>query len=214
MPKDVVVIGAGGFGRETLDVIESINAAASESLWNVVGVIDDGPSAEQLERLSVRGYDYLGALSDSRAVLATAQCAIGIGSPAVRSRIATLVAGLGGHAAVLVHPSAVIGSQVEIQSGSVVCAGVQLSTNTRIGRYVHLNPGAIIGHDTVLDDFVSVNPGAIVSGDVRVGTRTLVGAGSVILQGLTVGDDVIVGAAACVTKNVAAQAVVKGVPAR
>ena len=54
-----------------------------------------------------------------------------------------------------------------------------------LGRHVHVNPNATIGHDAVLGAFVSVNPGAVVSGEVVVGEGTLLGASSTILQGLT-----------------------------
>jgi len=213
MPERIVVIGAGGFGRETLDVIEAL-IAAGEPL-HLVGVIDAGPRQDDLGRLGARGIAYLGtdeewlptATGDERFVVA-------IGSPGVRSKVAQRFAAAGLRAKTLIHPSAVIGSQPSIGDGVVITAGVQVSTNVSLGDHVHLNPACIIGHDATLADFVSVNPGAIVSGNVVVETGTLLGAGSVVLQGLTVGAGATVGAAACVTKDVDAATVVVGVPAR
>ena len=40
MTGRLVVIGAGGFGREVIDVVRAINAAGSLS-WDLVGVVDD-----------------------------------------------------------------------------------------------------------------------------------------------------------------------------
>lgn len=214
MPEDIVVIGAGGFGRETLDVIEAINASAADPVWRVVGVVDDAPAEVQLERLAARGYAYLGPLADAAGELAMSWSIVAIGAPQTRKRIADKVDELGGRVATLVHPRAVVGSQLRIGAGSVVCGGVQLSTNLDLGIHVHVNPGAIIGHDSVLEAFVSVNPGAVVSGEVRVGSGSLIGAGATVLQGLVVGDHATVGAAACVTRAVAGGATVKGVPAR
>lgn len=213
MAERIVVVGAGGFGRETLDVIEAM-ISAGDAL-HLVGVIDSGPRQVDLGRLGERGIVYLGteeewlpgASGDERFVVA-------IGSPTVRESVVRRLTDAGLRAATLIHPRAVIGSQARIGDGVVITSGVQVSTNVTLGDHVHLNPGSIIGHDATLADFVSVNPGAIVSGNVVVETRTLLGAGSVVLQGLTVGAGATVGAAACVTRDVAPTRTVVGVPAR
>lgn len=213
MPESIVIIGAGGFGRETLDVIEAINATSTEPVWNIVGIVDDGPAEVQVERLKARGIPFLGGLQALREQGDGCRYVISIGSPAVRARIAEVIGSWGLRAATLVHPAAVVGTQTQLAPGTVVCGGAQLSTNLRLGAHVHVNPGAVVGHDSVLEDFVSVNPGAIISGDVLVRPMTLVGAGATVLQGLELGPGAIVGAAACVTKIVEAWTTVIGVPA-
>lgn len=214
MGELIVVVGAGGFGREVLDVIQAINLASVTPPWKVVGVVDDSPSAANLERLYARGHRYLGASMEIQRAKPSDRYVVGIGAPQARARIASEFNAAGWSAAALVHPAANVGSQVAIGEGSVICGGAQISTNTRLGQHVHLNPGAIVGHDSDLDDFVSVNPGAIVSGDVRLRTGSLVGAGAVVLQGLTIGESARIGASACVTRDVIPGATVKGVPAR
>ena len=58
-----MVVGAGGFGRETLDVVESINRSSPAPRFEVLGVVDENPSAENLARLSARGVTYLGTVA-------------------------------------------------------------------------------------------------------------------------------------------------------
>lgn len=214
MAEGIIVIGAGGFGRETLDVIEAINIAAQDSVWDVIGVVDDGPAEIQVERLRDREIRLLGGIDANRELFACTHYVVGIGAPSVRVRTAEKVEAWGARPATLVHPSAVVGTRVAIAGGSVVCGGVQISTNVRLGRHVHINPGAIIGHDSTLDDYVSVNPGAIISGEVSVGREVLVGAGACILQGLSIGAGATIGAAACVTRSVPEIVTAKGIPAR
>lgn len=213
MTAELVVIGAGGFGRETLDVLEAVNKVEPDR-YRVVGVVDDRPSEANLARLAVRGYRHLGSIEQALSANASGNFVLAVGTPSARESVARRMEAAGWKPVSVVHPSAVIGSVVRLGAGCVVCGGVQLSTNTRLGRYVHLNPSATIGHDAEIDDFVSVNPGAIISGEVRIGQGTLVGAGAVILQGVVVGRDSVVGASACVTRPVEPATIVKGVPAR
>lgn len=213
MAEQIVVVGAGGFGRETLDVIEAVIEAGGA--WELLGVVDSGPSEADLKRLALRGVAYLGTEDDwLPTVSGDERFIIAIGSPIFREKVARRFEEARLRPTTVIHPRAVVGSQARIGDGVVIASGAQISTNVTIGDYVHLNPGSIVGHDATLADFVSVNPGAIVSGNVVVERMTLLGAGSVVLQGLTVRSGSTVGAAACATKDVAAGTTVIGVPAR
>lgn len=213
--QPVVVVGAGGFGREVLDVLEALNETSFRSKFEILGVADDLPTSDALTRLAQRGYRYLGCsvpwLGDHPGI----GYIVAIGNPAVRKRICLLIeSSTALEPLTIVHPSAAVGSEVRLGKGSVVCAGARISTNVAIGKHVHVNAGAIIGHDALLQDYVSINPGAIISGNVNVGESSLVGAGAVVLQGLIIGEGSTVGAGAVVTRNVLENSVVKGVPAR
>lgn len=213
MNRGLVVVGAGGFGREALDVLEAVIGAGTG--LRLLGVVDSGPSESNLARLRDRDVPFLGSedawLSEERTGLAYV---VGVGLPGPRERIAARFDAAGLDPVTLIHPAAVIGTRAALGPGTVVCAGAQLSTNVTTGRHVHVNPGAIVGHDAVIQDFASLNPGAVVSGEVLIEHGALIGAGAVVLQGLRVGAGATVGAAACVVRDVAPDAVVKGVPAR
>lgn len=211
----LVVAGAGGFGRETLDVVEAINLAATSPVWELLGVVDDALTELNRERLAARGAPFLGTIEEFlRDHHEGASYVVGIGSPAVRRRVAARIDAAGLTPATLVHPSATCGAVSVLGPGTVVCAGVTISTNVRIGHHVHLNPNATVGHDTQLHDYVSVNPLAGISGDCIIEDAVLVGAGAIVLNGLRVGRGATLGGAACAVRDVLPGTTVVGVPAR
>lgn len=214
MSIPLIIVGAGGFGRETLDVVMAINQAAATRVFDVLGVVDTKPRVEDLSRLAARGIRWLGTEAEWLASENRAQYIIGIGNPDTRERVDQAFRSAELVAATAIHPAATIGTIAAVSEGSVICAGAQISTNVSLGRHVHINPNATIGHDSILRDFVSVNPAATISGHVIVREKALVGAGSVILQGLIVGARSTIGASACVTRNVEVGATVKGIPAQ
>jgi sugar O-acyltransferase (sialic acid O-acetyltransferase NeuD family) len=203
----LVVVGAGGMGREALDV-------ALASGHRSVGVVADGASSLDLDRLARRGIPFLGSPSDWFTANPGQAYVIGIGAPEARRRLDAQVTALGATPHTIVHPDATVGSDCRLGPGTVVCAGARLSTNVRTGRHAHVGANAAVGHDTVIDDWTSVNPGAVVSGDVSLGHASLVGAGATVLPRLTLGPESTVGAAACVVGDVDRATTVKGVPAR
>lgn len=209
----VVVLGAGGFCHEVLDTLDAMQRAGLGS-HVVAGVVDDDPEAASLSAVRARGLRYLGPLRDWLASRPDAKYTIGIGSGRVRKNIDAQCQQAGLKAYSAIHPSASLGFNCRVGSGSVICAGAIISANVRLGRNTHLNPGCVIGHDVDIGDNTSVNPGAVVSGNCRIGEAALLGAKSVVLQGLTVGEAATVGAAACVVRDVAPWSTVRGVPAR
>jgi sugar O-acyltransferase (sialic acid O-acetyltransferase NeuD family) len=203
--RDIVIVGAGGFAREALDVIEAVSASremAGEG-WRFIGFLDDG-------RPNTYGRGpIIGPLSDLDRLQVS--YVIGIGNPRVRKRVdesADL------EAAVLVHPDATLGPDVELGPGSIVTAGVRMTSHIRIGRHVHLNLNSTVGHDAVLHDYVTVNPLAAISGEVTLLEGVTIGTNGAVNQQRTVGAWTIVGAGAVVVKDLPPNIVATGVPAR
>ena len=113
-----------------------------------------------------------------------------------------------------IHPKAIISPSVELGKGSMIMAGAVISACVKLGDNVIVNTGAVVDHDCWLGDHVHVATGARLSGGVRVGEGAHIGAGAVVRHCISIGDWTIVGAGAAVVRDVAANKVVTGVPAR
>ena len=206
--RELVIVGAGGHGRETLDIVEAINAV--EPTWAFAGFVDDGEIiADRLERrdASLLGTTEILADTDLHYV-------VGIGSPAVRAKLDEQLTAWGRTAATLIHPAATLASDNRISDGVLLAAGARVTTNVTLGRHVHLNVNAVVSHDCVVGDYTTLSPGSLVNGDVQIGTGVFLGTGAIITPGVTIGDHAVIGAGAVVVRDVPPGVTVKGVPGR
>lgn len=204
----LVIVGGGAHGRETLDVVEAINA--ENNRFTFIGFLaDDYYDQELLER---RGTPYLGDVATLAEI--DAQYVIAIGSGSARRRIDELATAWGKTAAILVHPSSTMGFDVTLGPGSVVAAGVRLTTNVRLGRHVHVNTNSSVSHDSVLGSYVTLSPGVNVSGRVLVEQEVTLGTNAAVVPRVTIGARAVVGAGAAVIRDIPSDHLAVGVPAR
>lgn len=199
MSKKLVIIGASGHGKVIADI-------ALRNGYEIVGFLDDNDTIKE-----IGGFPLLGSVSDAVKFASECEFFIAIGNNRIREMIADKYAV---NWATLIHPTAVIGRDVEIKAGTVVMANAVINPSARIGMHCIINTGAVIEHDNFLDDYVHVSPNAALAGTVHVGKRVHVGVGACVKNNVTITDDVTVGAGAAVVKDITEAGVYVGVPAR
>lgn len=210
--RPLVIVGAGGHGREMLDLVE-----ANGWRHRFVGFVDDTvPSGEGAARLERRGAAVVGTVADLCSWPDGYDVMVGIGTSAVRRRIDEAINAVSPRHRVpsVVHPSASLGSELTFADGVVICAQATITTNVTLGRHTHINVGCSVQHDSTLGDFVTVSPGVFVNGDVTIGNDVFIGTGAAVTRGCTVGDGAVIGAGAVVLGDVEPGAFVAGTPAR
>ena len=203
-----VLIGAGGHASVLLDalgtnamlagVLES-DRATWGTTWNGVSVLGGD---DQLDSLAGRDITHfvigVGAIGDNRRRAQLFEQALAAGLTPLT----------------VVHPAGVVSPRASIGAGSQILPGAIVNAGARVGSNVIVNTGAIVEHDCRIADHVHVATGARLASTVMVGRGAHIGAGAVVLQCRTIGEEAVVGAGAVVVDDVAAHAVVVGVPAR
>lgn len=182
----------------------------------ILGIADDFPSDENLSLLAKQGIPLLGTTDEvlARVNPEEVEYVIGIGDGTARKRLDLKFTTADFSAATLVHSSATMGFDVRLSPGTILCAGVRVTTNVSMGRHVHLNLNTTVGHDSMISDYVTINPGASISGNVEIGEASQIGSKAFIIQKITVGANSTVGAGSAVVRAVPADTTVVGVPAR
>lgn len=204
----IVIVGAGGHGRELLDLLEAAGLAEQ-----FVGFVDDAtPVGEAADRLDRRGATIVGSIAWLAS--STLDYVVGIGNGAARRSVVARLGEAAGTALTMVHPSASIGSDNRFEHGVVIAAGAVVTTNVTIGRHSHLNVGCAVQHDSVIGDFVTLSPGVFVNGDVTIGDDVFLGTGAVVTRGCQVGAGAVIGAGAVVLDDVEPGSRRFGVPGR
>jgi sugar O-acyltransferase (sialic acid O-acetyltransferase NeuD family) len=207
MTQRVIVVGAGEFGRE---IHTWVTQAIGQGLpWTLDGFLDDRPDA--LDRFaglppivgSVREYQ---PTPDDRFLCA-------VGTPEGKRKVFELLMARGGRFATFVHPTALIGRNVELGEGTIVCPFTQLSCDIRLGRLVTFGTFSNSAHDTVIGDFVQISGSCEINGRAVIGEGAFVGSHATILPGAKVGPMAFVGAGSVVLRRVSAGAKVFGNPA-
>lgn len=207
--KQIAIIGAGGFGREVLQIIQDINEILN--CWEVVGWIDDSP---ERANTVVHGHAVLGN-TQWLAQHPEVHVVVAVGGTSTRRRIVEKLHGMGHrNFATLLHPRAWVGRNVGIGEGSVIASGTQITCDIEIGAHAILNLNCTVGHDTIIGDFVTLNPATNVSGNVKIATGCEFGTNGAILPGVSVGEWVIVGAGTLLNKPVPPNVTIVGVPGK
>lgn len=209
--QPIVIAGAGGLGREVLQLIASINSVTPN--WRPLGFLDDDPVKHHT---SVSGLPVLGALEESVGIdgVSLVVCITNPSRPWVKQQIVERL-GLGDDRyATLVHPSASIALDSSVGVGTCLMQNVVITTGVSVGAHATLMPSVVLTHDVTIGDYVSVGAGAKLAGGVGVADGAYLGSGALLRENVQIGEGAVVGMGAVVTRDIPPREIWVGVPAR
>ena len=106
------------------------------------------------------------------------------------------------------------GKNIHIGKGVFINAGCKLQDQGGI----YIGDNCLLGHNTVIatlnHGMLPEDRGDLLPSPVHIGNNVWIGSGSIILPGVTVGDNAVIGAGSVVTKDIPADMIAVGSPAR
>ncbi|MEM7790574.1 MAG: acetyltransferase [Verrucomicrobiota bacterium] len=206
--KKLIIVGAGGFGREIYAWAGSHPDANKE--WKICGFLDDNRSA--LKNLQYQ-VPIIGTVEGHKPSPDEVYvCAIG--DPLAKRRVCELLLTKSARFIRLVHPSAVIGNNVSLGIGVVICPLAVLTVDIEIGDFVLINCQTSAGHDSRIESWATISAHCDLTSGTRVGDSAFLGSGASIIPGKSVGKNAVVGAGSVVIRSVPDGVKVFGNPAR
>jgi sugar O-acyltransferase (sialic acid O-acetyltransferase NeuD family) len=206
--QSLYIVGAGGFGREVYCWLQDMGG--SPRPWDFCGFLDDDADA-------LRGMNYekgvVGSIADFVPKVSDL-LVCGLGSVAVKKKLCEPLIARGAEFLTVIHPTAVIGANVQLGRGVILSPGVVLTCDINIGDMVMVNCCSSAGHDVSVGDWSTISAHCDLTGYTTLGQGVFLGSGARIIPGKSVGDFASVGAGSVVIRSVAAGQKVFGNPAR
>ncbi|CAM4467410.1 acetyltransferase [Paenibacillus typhae] len=203
MKKGLVIIGAGGHGKVAADVGKAMNH------WEKIFFVDDDQSIRECS-----GFKVIGGSNAIDDYLSDFDFFVAIGSNVIRERIQSKLEHQGASVISLIHPQAVIGSNVTIERGTVIMAGVVINNSSSIGKGCIVNTASSIDHDNVIEEYTHLSPGVHLAGTVKIGKGAWLGIGCVVSNNINICSGSKIGAGAVVLRDINESGTYVGVPAK
>jgi len=205
--KKICIVGAGGFGRETLTCLIDVISNTELKIEEIAVFMHDEEFHEEPQIMGIPVIKFSDFIVEEYKVV------IAVGDPKTRKK---LVERLPPETefTTIIHPSAVISDWVEISEGSIITAGTILTCNIKIGKHAHLNLHTTIGHDCIIGDYFTTAPSSNISGNCEIGECVYFGTGSSVREKIKICGNVTIGMGGIVVKNITDEGVYVGNPVK
>ena len=206
--KNIIIIGAGGVGREVSLIIEKINKL--KATWNLIGFIDDNINSWNK---IINGYQIIGGMDLLETLPLDTYVVIAIANYNLKKKIVNKINNKFKFATII-DPKVYINDYMTIGEGTIIYEGAIITANIQVGNHVIISPKCGIGHDSIIKDYVSLLWNVNISGNDVIEEGVMMGSGSTIIQGKKIGKGSIIGAGAVVIDDIDSFTTAVGVPAK
>ncbi len=206
--KNLIIIGAGSFGREVMHWARASRAYDRD--WRLKGFLDDNLNVLDKFNYTIPILATTGEYEpETNDVFVCA-----VGDPAMKKKLCGILLEKGAQFTNVIHPSVIITDTSSLGNGVILCPNVTVSCNTRLGNFVSINVASIISHDVVIEDYCQLSNLCDLTGKTYLEEGVFLGSHASILPGVRVGAWSKVGAGSIVLSDVKSGITVIGIPAR
>lgn len=206
--KNLLIIGAGGCGREVMQWAEDVNAI--EPTWNIKGFLDDDREALSGKRCK---YEVIGTV-DAYEVQKDDVFVCAIGSPAVREKVVKKMLDKGAEFTSVIHPTSVMADNVQIGAGAILYPYSIISDNAELDEFCIVNMHSCVAHDASLGKFCTISAFCDITGNTSLGEAVFMGSGVKLVPSVKIGNRAFICAGSVVMTNVKEDRKVMGNPAK
>ena len=203
MNDSLIIIGASGHGKVVADIAMKMNK------WKNISFLDDNLSLK-----TIMGIPVIGSSANVVEHQKNSDFFVAIGNNSTRERIQEGLLAQGTSIVSLVHPSAIIGTDVNVGIGTAIMAGVVINSSSVVGKGCIINSNSGLDHDNNIGDYVHISPRTHLAGTVKVGKGSWLGIGSVVSNNINICSGCKIGAGAVVVKDITESGTYVGVPVR
>jgi sugar O-acyltransferase (sialic acid O-acetyltransferase NeuD family) len=206
--KNLIIIGARGFGREVYNI--AIQTKEYNSEWSVKGFLDDKPSALE----GFQNYPQIISSVESYKIQDDDVFICALGDVRYKKEYVYKILKKGGKFINIIHPTVNLGLNTKIGIGCIICPYTYVSNDVTIGDFSTIQTHSAVGHDVIIGNFVQINALTFFGGFVKVQDEVTVNPGATILPNTIIGEGSTVGINSTVLKQVKANTTVFGTPAK
>jgi len=204
---DIIIVGAGGFGRE---VYLWTKDSFPDDQYKIKGFLDDNPRI-------LDNYDMdVGIIGDlnSYEIKNQDRFLFAIGDIDVKKRLVARLKKKGAKFLTLIHPTAIVANTAKIGQGVIICPFVTVSDHVQLGDFIIMNIYSSCGHDAKVGNYCILSPYATINGFVILEDEVFLGTHAAVIPYKKVGYKSKISANSVVMRDVAANKIVFGVPGK
>ncbi len=198
----------GGLGKEILMLAREINT--SQQRWDEMCFVDDNFNKKQYKDLSVYNFEEIKEMYS----IDECEFTVASGEPYIRKKLIERIEDAKFKLCTLIHPEIIITRDTVINEGCIICKGSIVTDDVCIEKGTIVNLLCSIAHDVNIGKYCVIQPHCSISGKANVGDGTHIGTSSAIRDEVKVGANCIIGMGSNITKDIPANHIAYGNPAR
>lgn len=206
--KNLIIVGARGFGREVYDL--ATQCAGFNIEYVVKGFLDDKSDALQ----GFANYPQILSSVEDYKIEENDVFVCAMGSVKWKKHYAELILAKGGKFINLIHPSTKLNTNGAVGTGLLVFMYANISNDCIIGDFVTIQGYVGLGHDTKICKWGHLSSYSFTGGFVVLEEEVTLNTRATVLPNVIVRKGATVGAASLVIKNVKENTTVFGIPAK